>query len=541
MIRIGEKKGLGKWSVIMTFLLLLAGCAVEGEEKLLITVSPDGLVITGEITTQQFSQDQSGITVQWSIDPAGQGSIDSNGVYTPPNDLLASPDKITVIATDSSSGTSGEATVYLTPFKANKRLTTHYTAGSAEADTYSSGQRGIALFQDPKTGAISIYTVWADNSSNGIFQVFFTMSPDGGDNFCTPIAISPGGWTQRSPSVAVDSNGKVYVVWEDNRDGDFDIYISEYDGASCDTTLEWNTSLFSSPPTKVNKTRDLLSGSVIDDTTPAMAIDPDDNVYVVWEDRLESTSENYPDIYMATSSDSFALSVKIADHGRHPAISIDSAGNVFVTWEDLSGFPSQNPTHIKLCKATMNTGCADTIILTTSSDQHRHPSISIGPEGYIYATWARASIESPGFDNEIIRSYDLDIAVLEWTADRFTSKYEETSFPDTSPGLYGGRAYPTIGGDSNYIYIAWEDQRNGAFSRGIYYARGVWDSINGKIAFTTNHIVNDYPGMSREKPAITGLNGKAYVIWTDYRNAPSDPSLSSSGEKLSDVYFSVQK
>jgi hypothetical protein len=100
--------------------------------------------------------------------------------------------------------------------------------------------------------------------------------------------------------------------------------------------------------------------------------------------------------------------------------------------------------------------------------------------------------------------------------------------------MIGGSAYPTIAADDSYIYVAWDDQRNG--SKDIYFAKRS-DGAN----FTTNRIVNDDAGDEstevtwHEKPSIAVSDGKAYVTWTDYRNTQISTTAAPN-----DVFFAVE-
>ena len=539
------------WTIGLLILTILSsGCAVKGKEKLLISVNPSGIVITGDTGMTSFTTEPSGLVIQWSISTTQGGSIDpQTGVYDPPHsqDMLDAPDQITITAQEQS-GLTGEAVVYLTPFNKNKRLTTHYsTTDLAGVDTYSSGQKGIALFKDA-SGNIRIYAVWADTSSpDGVSRIFFTMSPDGGNTFCMPVAVSPeGGDLQRSPAITVDGNGNVYIVWEDKRDGDYDIYGTSYDGSSCNTsTWEWDVNPFTNI-VQINREIDLGRTST-KDKSPSIGIDASGKIYITWD-----RGENYTDIYMTTTVDFsvFTTPVSIIKQGRHSSIAIDSSNNVFITWEDLTDFPLAGPTGIKICRITNNScDINNTVYITqastypyTTSRQHRNSSIIMGPNDWIYVAWAREDIHNPGFSQEIISSYDIDLAVLDGTGSSLTLKKIYPSIPDKDPGIYGGEAHPAISGDNTYIYMAWEDERNGFLSRDIYFTRGEVDP-NGQLTFSTNHIVNDTLTMTREKPAIAGLDGKAYVIWTDYRNVSSSSSSSSSSGSLNpgDVYFAAQQ
>ena len=82
--------------------------------------------------------------------------------------------------------------------------------------------------------------------------------------------------------------------------------------------------------------------------------------------------------------------------------------------------------------------------------------------------------------------------------------------------------------------MVWDDWRNG--TKDIYFAK----SSDGSV-FTTNRIVNDDTDNSsgvtwHEKPGIAVADGKAYVIWTDFRNTQLSTTASPN-----DVFFAVEQ
>ena len=72
-----------------------------------------------------------------------------------------------------------------------------------------------------------IYVVWADTRDNDVSNnIYFDKSTDGGQSFGIDLRIddSPEQSSLRNPSIAVSDTAKVGIVWEDNRNGNYDIY-----------------------------------------------------------------------------------------------------------------------------------------------------------------------------------------------------------------------------------------------------------------------------------------------------------------------------
>lgn len=77
-----------------------------------------------------------------------------------------------------------------------------------------------------------IHVVYADGrTTDDDYDIFYTRSTDGGDNFQGEVRVDHGGTDyQFAPAVAVDASGSVHIVWEDNRDGNTTIYYSKDKG-----------------------------------------------------------------------------------------------------------------------------------------------------------------------------------------------------------------------------------------------------------------------------------------------------------------------
>lgn len=495
--------------------IIISACTGKEAAKDLITVSPSSAVVKMD-TTAQFSVSPVGSNVTWSIKGDSEellGVIDSSGSYKAPSNPAAAPEKVVITATDSS-GTTGSATAFLTTFNSNKRLTENYAKGKFKADTYSSGQKSIAVFKD-KGDNVNIYTVWADNSlSMDNSHIWFSRSSDNGAIFSQLVPVDEfSSENQISPSIAADSNnGKAYVVWEDYREGDADILLSVYDGSSFVSVKKINQDIF---------------GSVDYDSSPSIAISNSGDICIVWEYWENSHDiDPYPDIYFARSTDDGQTfsQVKISgsEYGRRPSISVDTDGIAYVVWESLTGFRSPSKTHIMMSKVVNTTASQPEQVdtLTSANSHARFPSVTVTPDGKkVYVVWQRAEIASPAFENETTASYDIDLAVFD-AASGSISFSQVPSIPDSdnnNTGYFGGPAYPAITSDNSYIYIVWDDQRNG--TKDIYFAKS---PVSDPENFTTNRIVNDDLGTWHEKPSVAVLDGKGYVIWTDFRHTSGD-------------------
>jgi len=136
-----------------------------------------------------------------------------------------------------------------------------------------------------------LYAVWV-----GAHGVFFDKSTDGGQSFGKDVLVSDTvksgtGW----PSIAVDltsgtSSGTLYVVWEDERNGDSDIFLvrSNNGGDS------WSS------PARVN-------GDVVKNGTkqflPSIAVDDSGRISIIFYSNADNLDSTYVRAYLTQSND----------------------------------------------------------------------------------------------------------------------------------------------------------------------------------------------------------------------------------------------
>src|SRR4030042_4707947 len=110
----------------------------------------------------------------------------------------------------------------------------------------------------------NIYVVWQDTPP-GNFEIYFKKSVDAGATWTTDRRLTNNAGDSVSPAIAVDGSN-IYVVWQDNTSGNFEIYFKK----SVDGGATWTTKK--------------LTNFGFDSLSPAIAVDGS-NIYVVWYGR----------------------------------------------------------------------------------------------------------------------------------------------------------------------------------------------------------------------------------------------------------------
>jgi hypothetical protein len=319
----------------------------------------------------------------------------------------------------------------------------------------------------------NVHVVWQDYTP-GNYDALFTTSSDSGATWSSVQNLSDNSGNSAYPKIAV-SGSNVYVVWEDNTLGNYDVFFR----TSSDSGATWSS---------VQNLSD-NSGYSFD---PKIAVSGS-NVYVVWYD---DTPGNF-DVLFTTSSDSgdtwdtqnissntgYSASQKIAVSGS----------NVHVAWRDYT------PGNSEIFSRTSSDSGATWGSTKNISD---NASYSIDPEiaasgSKVYVAW---SDDARGnFDIFIKRSSDSGDT---WGAKRNLSKTESSSL------------VPRVAASGLTAYVAWWDDTSG--NQDILLA----ESSDSGATWRSKNISDNSGSSFWHQIAISGDN--AYVVWQDYTPGPLD-------------------
>jgi hypothetical protein len=173
-------------------------------------------------------------------------------------------------------------------------------------------------------GNENIHVIWIDVRETLGGDIYYTNSTNGGITFSKNKKVNDVSKGSDDPSLAVDENNVIYVVWIDNRNDTttLDVYFSK----STDSGVSF------SPNKKINDD-DLPSAY---QGTPSIAVGGG-IIGVVWQD-----DRNPYGIYFANSTDggdTFSVNKKIDDDPTgsdksRPSIAINDNGHISITWMD---------------------------------------------------------------------------------------------------------------------------------------------------------------------------------------------------------------
>ncbi len=224
----------------------------------------------------------------------------------------------------------------------------------------------------------NVYLIWED-ARNGDKDIYFGNSSDGGSTFGPNIRVDDDGGSsaQTEPDIAVDSQGRIHVVWSDNREGIDHIYYSN----SSDGGQNW------------------VAAKKIDDATqnersvPSISVSNNGHIYVAWTDQREDAVVKNRNIYFTSSIDngtSWAADKRLHDptpyiDQRDPDVASYNS-YVYVAWTDDSS--SDKGVHFV---RSLNDGGTFTapidLISSEPSTTQEKVSMDVDATGNLYAVW----------------------------------------------------------------------------------------------------------------------------------------------------------
>ncbi len=306
-----------------------------------------------------------------------------------------------------------------------------------------------------------------------------------------PVLTTPNNAV--APHMSSDENGHVYVVWSDNRDGPYKVYINTKFGDSgwAPRSVPINTGF--------PKTAGIVEDG--DATLPKVCSDNSGHVYVVWvDDRAVKAGTGKSDIYFRYSK----------DYG--------------ITWNAPDSFTdyridSDNP----------------------APGDSLNPEIACDGNGNVYIVWED--------DRNRSGTYDIYFRSLQVQFDTPADFIVPYQFPEqrlntgVTAGLFTA-TNPVISTDkSGAVYAAWTDDRNqpeDSVYHGIYFNAS---HNHGASWLSTATRVDSAPVgfYTTGPPAMSSdLTGNVYIAWADTAGRP-ERGTDFAGDGTYDVYFNVSR
>jgi hypothetical protein len=367
----------------------------------------------------------------------------------------------------------------------------------------------------------NIYAAWED-FRNGNWDIYFACSTDGGATWSDPnikINSDDGTDSQTNPSIAVDSSGAIYVTWQDNRNGDLDIFFAK----SLDGGGTWTN-----PNKKIN-----TDNSNEIQRNPSLFVDSSGFIYLAWQDYRNSNA----DIYFAKSTDGGETwtnpNIKVnTDNGTHgqfnPSIVVDHAQNIFLTWQD------NRNVDLDIYFASSTDGGSNwtdpnlRVNDDLTSETQRFPILALDSSGFIYVAWQ----DRRNGDYDIYSSSMFPLTPLP-SADSLSVDYNTSdSLPSGSEITitYNTAPYPTDGPPL-------EDGTTYRLRVSVANSSGVWSAAYD-VEFHMNEVLAPVIPISPQDDSLIEASTDQTVTWTSPgKDSEGDSPVSYAWEVATDSNF----
>jgi hypothetical protein len=352
----------------------------------------------------------------------------------------------------------------------------------------SSGLDNLAC-GSPATVRDSSANVWVvcHAGSAGSRDIYVAKLTEGAGSFGSSTQLIADPADQCNPAIALGSSDKLYVVWQDNRRGNWDVYVS-----TCVDGVSWSAER-------------LVTDSNDNQINPAIAIDGSSpsRAYIVWQDDRGGNQ----DIYVASSSDGFAtkavsqITTNPSDQ-TDPAIAVNSANTVYVVWTDKRNGSND------IYGAASNSGPWTNVPIVNKAGNQSSPAIAAEIAGStLHLLW----VDDASGNSDIYYASTNGLP---------SSSLTGSSIIDDSSGR--NQVEPVIAvtgstGSNLKVFACWQDRRNVAGASGdtdLYFAELTSDGA------TNVFVGDDSTNRNQSQPAIgVDAHGHPYLVWCDSRSA----------------------
>jgi len=355
-------------------------------------------------------------------------------------------------------------------------------------DTSSEHQLGPSISIDPLGNFV---VVWYD-FRDGNWDIYFQRYNDAGTalGVNTKVNENTGGAAQQHPKISMDAAGNFAIVWDDNRNNNFDIYFQRY--TSTGGALGVNTIV-----------NDDTSSAI--QWNPSISMDAAGNFVVVWIDERNVDRDIYFQRFTSTGG-ALGVNTIVNDDATTadqiaPSILIDVTGNFVIVWHDFRN--TDWDIYYQRYTSTGGTLGVNTKVNDDPGTEFQfYPTISMDAVGNFVIVW------------QDFRNINWDIYFQRFTSTG-SSLGANIKVNDDAGSMH--QKVPTISMDGvgNFV-IVWQDDRYGQTSPDIIGQRYF---SNGNPNGGNYLIVTDGPDHGESSPVVSADNSSIIFSWQDDRRS----------------------
>lgn len=302
----------------------------------------------------------------------------------------------------------------------------------------------------------------------------------------------------KPPEIAMNSQGAYVIVWRDERNGDFDMFLQRYDSSG--QPIGSNV--------RVNDDNYLDNPGWTDHTDPHVAMNDSGRVIVTWADRRAGYFDIWAQLF-DQNGNKIGNNFMVNDEGSpntyndHPVAAIGPAGNFVIAWNDNR--ESDDDVFAQRFDATGNPLGANVKVNTDGETEYGQypPGIGIADNGDFVITWA---------DNR--RSGEADVYYQRYSSSGVALGANMLA-NDTSLAIPEKRSTLAMNGNGNFV-IVWDDYSSFNPSDPDVMAQR-FSPTGAKIG--TSFKVNDDATTEAQQGVDVAINDNGHFIisWIDNR------------------------
>jgi predicted lipoprotein with Yx(FWY)xxD motif len=373
--------------------------------------------------------------------------------------------------------------------RVNASGTPQWTANGVALCSLAGDQEGPQIISDDAGGAI---VAWYDHRS-GSYDIYAQRVNASGAVQWTAngVALCTATGNQYSSGIVSDGAGGAIVAWDDQRSGNYDIYVQRVNASG---VVQWTANGVA------------LCTATGSQYAPTIVSDGAGGAFVTWYDNRGGNYDIYAQRVNASgavqwTANGVPLCTATGDQ-YNPMIVSDGASGAIVTWYDQRGGTDYDIYAQRVNASGAAQWTADGVALCTATKDQMVPAIASDGVGGAIVTWYD---KRNGSDNDIYAQRVNASGAVQWTANgvALCTAYGDDYYPAiTSDGLGGS-------------IVTWMDIRAGI---NHIYAQRV--NASGAVQWTANGVaLCTAAGGAQIYPTIIsdGYSG-AIVTWQDRRN-----------------------